>query len=68
VLVDVPFGMAFEYIPDDYERVYINGFLYFRIGNLFFESTNLGFQLVHYPERYYAFNDGYLNEGFHFKY
>jgi hypothetical protein len=22
--------------------------------------------LVHYPERYYAFNDGYCNEGFHF--
>jgi len=68
VLVDVPFGMAFEYIPNEYERVYINGFLYFRVGNLFFESTNSGFQLVHYPERYYAFNGGYLNEGFHFKY
>ena len=66
VLVDVPFGMSFEYIPDEYERVYINGFLYFRVGNLFFENTNLGFQLVHYPERYYAFNEGYCNEGFHF--
>jgi hypothetical protein len=66
VLVDIPFGFAFEYLPSDYERVYINGYLYFRIGNLFFESTNYGFLLVHYPERYYAYNDGYSSEGFHF--
>jgi hypothetical protein len=66
VLVDIPFGMSFEYIPDEYERVYINGFLYFRVGNLFFENTNYGFQLVHYPERYYAYNEDYCNEGFHF--
>jgi hypothetical protein len=66
VLVDIPFGMAFEYLPDDYERVSINGYLYFRVGNLFFEHTNYGFQLVHYPERYFAFADGYCNEGFHF--
>jgi hypothetical protein len=66
VLVDVPFGMVFEYLPNDYERVYINGYLYFRIGNLFFERTNYGFLLVHYPERYYAYNDGYRCEGFRF--
>lgn len=66
VLVDVPFGMAFEYLPDNYERVYINGYLYFRVGNLFFERTNYGFLLVHYPERYYAYNDGYHCEGFRF--
>ena len=66
VLVDMPFGMAFEYLPNDYERVYINGFLYFRVDNLFFEPTNYGFQLVHYPERYYAYNDGYQSDGFRF--
>lgn len=66
VLVDIPFGMAFEYLPNDYERVYINGYLYFRVGNLFFERTNYGFLLVHYPERYYAYNDGYHCEGFRF--
>lgn len=66
VLVDIPFGMAFEYLPGDYEKVYVNGYLYFRVGNLFFEHTNYGFQLVHYPERYFAYDDGYNNEGFRF--
>jgi hypothetical protein len=66
VLVDIPFGMTFEYLPGDYERVYINGYLYFRVGNLFFENTNYGFQLVHYPERYFAYNDSYRSEGFRF--
>lgn len=66
VLVDIPFGFTFEYLPDDYERVYINGFLYFRVGNLFFENTKYGFRLVHYPERYFSYNDGYSNEGFWF--
>lgn len=67
VLVDIPFGLAFDYLPYDYEEVYINGYLYFRVGNLFFEHTNLGFQLVHYPERYYAYNNDYRNEGFYFE-
>jgi hypothetical protein len=66
VLADVPFGMAFDYLPRNYERVYINGYLYFRVGNLFFERTNYGFLLVHYPERYYAYNDGYRGEGYRF--
>lgn len=66
ILVDVPFGMVFEYLPDNYERVYINGYMYFRVGNLFFERTNYGFLLVHYPERYYAYNDGYRSEGYRF--
>jgi hypothetical protein len=64
VLVDVPFGMSFEYLPNDYEKVFINGYLYFRVGNLFFERTNYGFLLVHYPERYFAYNEGYRCEGF----
>ena len=66
VLVDMPFGMSFDYLPKSYDRVYVNGYLYFRVGNLFFERTNYGFQLVHYPERYFAFNDGYSNGGFRF--
>ena len=66
VLVDMPFGMAFEYLPNNYERVYINGYMYFRVGNLFFEHTDYGFQLIYYPERYFAFNDGYRSEGFRF--
>ena len=66
MLVDVPFGVVFNGIPNGYERVYINGYLYFRVGNLFFEFTNNGFQLVHYPERYYAYDEGYLNEGYYF--
>jgi hypothetical protein len=59
--------MTFEYLPNDYERVYVNGYLYFRVGNLFFEHTNYGFQLIHYPERYFAFNDDYRHEGFRFQ-
>ncbi len=66
VLVDMPFGMTFNYLPKDYEKVYINGYLYYRVGNVFFEHTNYGFQLVHYPERYFSYNDGYHNEGFRF--
>ena len=62
VLIDIPFGFSFEYLPANYERVYINGYLYFRVGNLFFEHSNLGFQLVHYPERYYAFDDNYQDD------
>lgn len=67
ILVDIPFGMYFEYIPDDYEMVRINGYLYFRVGNLFFEHTRTGYELVHYPERYYAFDDNYYNGGFRFE-
>jgi hypothetical protein len=66
VLVDMPFGVAFNALPYGYERVYVNGYLYFRVGNLFFEFTDLGFRLVHYPERYYAYDDGYTNEGYYF--
>jgi len=66
-LVDLPYGFTFEYLPDDYyERVYINGYLYFRVGNLFFEATNYGYRLIHYPERYYAYEDSYQRPGFHF--
>ncbi len=65
VLVDVPFGLVVEYLPAGYEQVYINGYLYFRVGNLFFENTDLGFRLVHYPERYYAYNDDFYNEGYY---
>lgn len=66
VLVDIPFGFTFEYLPDNYDMVYINGYLYFRVGNLFFENTGYGFSLIHYPERYFSYNDGYSNEGFRF--
>lgn len=66
ILVDMPFGFTFDYLPTGYERVYINGYMYLRIGNLFFEATNYGFQLVHYPERYFAYDDGYVNDGYQF--
>lgn len=66
VLVDIPFGMSFEYLPGNYEQVYINGYAYYRVGNLFFEWANFGFRLVHYPDRYYAYNDDYCNQGYHF--
>jgi hypothetical protein len=66
VLVDLPFGLAFEQLPYGYDRVNINGYLYFRIGNLFFEYTDYGYRLVHYPERYYSYNDDYTNQGYFF--
>lgn len=68
VLVELPYGFEFDYMPSGYERVYINGYLYFRVGNLFFEYSNYGFQLVHYPERYYADNNIYQNEGYYDEY
>jgi hypothetical protein len=67
ILADIPYGMTFEYLPNDYERVYINGYLYFRVNNLFFEYTHAGYQLIHYPERYYAYDDDYYNPGFSFE-
>lgn len=66
ILVDIPYGMTFEYLPNDYERVYINGYMYFRVNNLFFEYTHEGYQLIHYPERYYAYDANYCNNGFSF--
>lgn len=67
VLVDVPYGLTFQYIPDNYELVHINGFLYFRVGNLFFDYIPGGFRLVHYPERYYAWDADYCNGGLSFE-
>ena len=67
VLATMPFGVVFDYLPHNYERVYINGYLYFRVGNLFFEHSDLGFRLVHYPERYYAYSDDYYIEGYYFE-
>lgn len=67
VLVDLPFGFTFEMIPARYyERVYINGYLYLRVGNLFFESTPYGLSLTHFPERYYAWDNSYEREGYLF--
>ncbi|MDR2911546.1 MAG: hypothetical protein LBV47_09345 [Bacteroidales bacterium] len=66
VLVDIPFGITFNVLPHNYERVHINGDLYFRIGNMFFERTNFGFILIHYPERYYSLDDSFINEGYYF--
>lgn len=54
VLVNVPYGFSFDYLPMDFERVYINGYLYFRVGNLFFEYSDYGYRLIHYPERYFS--------------
>lgn len=67
VLVNMPYGIVFEQLPHDYDRVYINGYLYFRIGNLFLEFTGNGFSLVHYPERYYAWDDNYVIDGYNYE-
>ena len=64
ILADLPFGFVFDVIPHGYERVYINGYLYFRIGNLFFEYGNHAFHLVHYPERYLAYDNSFRNEAY----
>lgn len=67
ILVDLPFGFTFDLLPAGYyERAYINGYLYFRVGNLFFESTAFGFSLVHFPERYYAWDGSYQRQGYLF--
>lgn len=54
ILVDIPLGMVFDYLPNSYEQVNINGYLYFRVGNLFFEHNGFGFELVHFPGRYFG--------------
>lgn len=43
VLVELSYGFAFDYFPRGYETVHINGYLYFRVGNLFFEYVDHGF-------------------------
>lgn len=68
ILVDMPFGVTFAMIPDNYDTVYINGYMYYRVGNLFLEYTPAGYQLVHYPERYYAYDDHYINGGISFEF
>ena len=65
VLVEIPFGLVFNQLPYDYEVVYINGYMYFRVGNLFFERNWDGYRLVHYPERYFSFNDNYYLEEYY---
>ncbi|MCK3685640.1 hypothetical protein [Maribellus sp. YY47] len=68
ILVDLPYGFNFQYLPrGQYERVNINGYVYFRIGNLFFEASNYGYSLVHYPERYYAYDDGFERPGYYYE-
>ena len=67
VLVNLPYGFTFDFLPGDYsERVYINGYPYFRVGNMFFEAANHGYRLIHFPERYYAYDDAYQRPGIHF--
>ncbi|WP_372949844.1 hypothetical protein [Mariniphaga sp.] len=65
VLVDMPYLVVFQNLPTGYERVYINGFHYFRIGNLFFEMHPHGYSLVHYPERYFALEIGFRNNEYY---
>lgn len=65
VLADMPYGIVFKKLPAGYDRVYINGYLYFRVGNLFLESTPGGFALIHYPERYYSLDADYYNGGYY---
>ncbi len=65
VLADMPFGLVFHKLPRYAERVYINGYLYFRVGNLFFEKNPHGFALIHYPERYYALETDFYNGGYY---
>jgi hypothetical protein len=66
VLVDMPYGIVFHELPVGYERVYVNGFLYFRIGNLFFEMNSNGYSLIHYPERYFAMETEFTNGGYYY--
>jgi hypothetical protein len=66
VLVDMPYGLVFRQLPAVHERVYVNGYLYFRVENLFFESHPYGFALIHYPERYFAMNPGFYNGGYYY--
>jgi hypothetical protein len=65
VLADMPYGLVFQRLPDNYERVFVNGYMYFRVGNLFFENHPHGFALIHYPERYFALDDDYYNGGYY---
>ena len=65
VLVDIPYGIVFRQLPAGYDKVFVNGYLYFRVGNLFFERTPHGYSLVHYPERYFALETDFFNGGYY---
>ena len=61
----MPYGVVFQKLPSGYEKVYINGFLYFRVDNLYFEANPNGFALIHYPERYHSLESSYYNGGYY---
>ncbi|MBN1819611.1 MAG: hypothetical protein JXR31_16780 [Prolixibacteraceae bacterium] len=54
ILTDLAYNLIFPELPYGYETVYINGYVYFRVGNLFFEYVGNGYQLVYYPEMFLA--------------
>lgn len=55
IYVDTPIDIVFSELPFGFERVYLNGVLYFRVGDLFFELFPDGFRLVHYPGKYFSY-------------
>lgn len=54
ILTDAPYGLTFHDLPFGFEKVWINGYMYFRFGNLFFEYDGFGYRLVFYPELFLA--------------
>lgn len=48
-VVEPPRQIFFRHLPDNYERVYINGSMFFRTGNLFFQLSPRGYVLAPSP-------------------
>ncbi len=47
VMVDIPSHIVFKSIPHGYKRVYINGRLFYRYGDVFFKHTPHGYRISH---------------------
>lgn len=48
-VVEPPRHVYFRHLPDNYERVYVNGSMFYRTSNLFFQLSPRGYVLVPSP-------------------
>lgn len=52
-VVNYPSGMIFTYLPVGYREVLIDGIMYYRYGDIYFEATPVGYRIVRPPNGIY---------------
>ena len=48
-VVEPPRNVYFSYLPEDCRRVHINGHVFFRVGDLYFQTSSYGYAMVPSP-------------------